>query len=505
VISRSEYQHLIRASHVYSGAVRTPLDKAPHLSELCGAAVWLKREDLQPIFSFKLRGAFNYMASLPQKELVKGVAAASAGNHAQGVALSAKILETHAVIVVPLATPEIKQKAIRDLGSELICHGDTFGEAYEHARALAHERGLTFVHPYDEPLVIAGQGTIGLELLDQCRQQPDAVFVPVGGGGLISGIGLAIKDRWPETKLIGVEPKGACAMKQSLAQGKRILLDQVDMLADGVAVKQVGEETLRLCTDLIDEIVLVDGDEICAGVKQIFEDRRAVTEPSGALAWAGMKKWCAENDAVGKNLVAILSGANTGFDRLRYIAERAQIGEEHEGVLAISIPEKPGAFRTLCAHLGSHNITEFNYRMGEAEKAVVYAGIAIKERSELSEVAAQLKQKGYGSVDLTDDDIAKTHIRHMVGGRTTAAEGERVFHFHFPERQGALSHFLNHLPENWSITLFHYRCHGSVRARVLAGILTPDGMNDRLNEFLDEVHFPVKEVTSDPAIRLFLQ
>ncbi len=503
-LTHEEYQHLIRASHVYSGALRTPLDQAPHLSNLCGNTVWLKREDLQPIFSFKLRGAFNFMASLPQKQLAKGVVAASAGNHAQGVALSAKKLQTKAVIVVPIGTPEIKQTAIKALGAELILHGDTYMEAEQHARSVGEERSLVFVHPYDDPKVIAGQGTVGLEMAEQCPVEPDAVFAPIGGGGLIAGIALAVKQAWPNTKVIGVEPDDACAMKLSMESGQRVVLDRVGLLADGVAVKQVGEETFRLCKDLVDEVITVNGDEICAAVKQIFEGRRAIAEPAGALAWAGIHKWAQVNGESGKNLVGVLSGANTGFDRLRYIGERALIGEGHEGVLAIIIPERAGAFRELSRLFGSHSVTEFNYRMGDPNKAVVYAGIEIRERSELDEIIKALRANGYETHDLTDDEIAKTHVRHMVGGRAPLADGERIFHFDFPEKPNALGHFLDHL-EGWSISCFHYRSHGSEIGRVLAGFINTPGSQGSLDELLETVHYPATEVTDDPSIKLFLQ
>lgn len=503
-LSPPEYLRRMRASAVYNVAVRTALDPCPVLSRRIGNRVLLKREDQQPVFSFKLRGAYSLMARLDGEALERGVIAASAGNHAQGVALAAQRLGTHAVIVIPQTAPEIKQEAIRRLGAELVLHGDAYDDAYAHARKLAEERGLTFVHPYDDPDVIAGQGTIGLEIDDQHAGPIDAVFVPVGGGGLLAGIALALKQLRPETKIIGVEPEDSDALARSLAAGSRVTLDRVGIFADGVAVRTPGEETFRICQELVDGVVVVSNDEISAAVKEVFEDRRAVLEPAGALAYAGLRAYAARHGLREQTLVAIASGANLNFDRLRSIAERAQIGEHHEAILAVTIPERPGAFRHLCATLGTRNVTEFNYRMGDPERAAVFVGVQVRHADERTGLLDLLTQEGYTAYDLTDDEIAKTHVRHMVGGRSPFATHERVFHFDFPERAGALSGFLQRLGSAFNISLFHYRNHGAERGRVLCGIQVPPGSEDEFARFLAEVGYDYTEHTHSPALGLFL-
>lgn len=502
-LSREDYLRRMRASAVYGVAERTPLDFAPVLSRRLGNGVWIKREDQQPVFSFKLRGAFAMMARLDAEALEKGVIAASAGNHAQGVALAAQRLGARATIVVPRTAPEIKQEAIRRLGAELLLHGDAYDEAYAHARLLAQERGLTFVHPYDHPDVIAGQGTVGLEIAEQRRGPLDAVFVPVGGGGLLAGVALALKATRPETRVIGVEPEDSDALSQSLAAGRRVTLEQVGLFADGVAVRTPGEETFRIVQDLVDEVVVVSNDAICAAVKEIFEDRRAVLEPAGALAYAGLRAYAEREGLREKALVAIASGANLNFDRLRHIAERAQVGEQHEAVFAVKIPERPGSFRRLCAALGERAITEFNYRMSDEDQAVVFAGFQVRDALERHALLASLGREGYEALDLTEDEVAKTHLRHMVGGRADAPH-ERVFHFDFPERTGALAQFLNGLGDTWNISLFHYRNHGSERGQVLCGIQTPPSTSAEFDRFLTRLGYGYQEQTASAALRLFL-
>lgn len=499
-----EYLQRMRASAVYNVAIRSSLDPCPVLSRRLGNRVYLKREDQQPVFSFKLRGAYSLMARLDPAALERGVIAASAGNHAQGVALAAQRLGAHATIVIPRTAPEIKQEAIRRLGADLVLHGDSYDEAYAHARMLSESRNLTFVHPYDHPDVIAGQGTIGLEIDEQHPGPLDAIFVPVGGGGLISGIALAIKQLRPETKVIGVEPADSDALQRSLAAGRRVTLDRVGIFADGVAVKTPGEETFRICQDWVDEVIVVSNDEICAAVKELFEDRRAVLEPSGALAYAGLRAYAERHALRGASLVAIASGANLNFDRLRTIAERAQIGEHHEAVFAVTIPERPGAFRQLCSVLGDRSVTEFNYRMGDPDRAVVFVGVQVRDAEERKALSERLNEEGYVAYDLTDDEIAKTHVRHMVGGRSPHAHHERVFHFDFPERSGALGEFLNRLGGAWNISLFHYRNHGAERGRVLCGIQVPPETDAEFARFLSDVGYDYSEQTDSPALKLFL-
>lgn len=499
------YLEKILTARVYDVAQETPLDFAPNLSRRLGNRVWLKREDEQPVFSFKLRGAYNKMAQLPQATLARGVITASAGNHAQGVALAARKLGARAVIVMPVMTPQIKINAVRNLGGEALLHGDNYDAAYEHARALAAQQGLTYVHAYDDPDVIAGQGTVGMEILKQGPDDISAVFVPVGGGGLIGGIAAYVKNVRPSIKVIGVEPDDADAMDRSLKAGERVLLEHVGIFADGVAVRQVGEETFRLARELVDEIVLVDSDEICAAIKDVFEDTRSIMEPAGALAAAGLKRYVQRERLTGKDLVAICSGANMNFDRLRHVSERAEIGERREAVIAVTIPEQPGSFRRFCAALGNHNITEFNYRYSDAKQAHVFVGLQVDEGGgDVERVLLALRERGYAPVDMTDNEMAKLHVRHLVGGRAPNAVNEIVYRFEFPERPGALMNFLNRMGETWNISLFHYRNHGADFGRVLVGLQVPPRDSDAFRRFLDALGYPYVEETGNPAYRMFL-
>jgi len=481
----------------------------PGLSRKLGAQVSLKREDLQPVFSFKLRGAYNKMAGLDAQQRAAGVICASAGNHAQGVALSARHLGCRAVIVMPVTTPSIKVAAVKRLGGEVVLHGDNFDEAYIHSRQLMEREGLTFIHPYDDPEVIAGQGTIGVELL---RQHPgmDAVFLPIGGGGLAAGIAAYIRFVAPGVKLIGVEPEDAACMAQAIAKGERVVLKQVGLFADGVAVRQAGEETFRLCRELLDEVVTVDTDEICAAIKDIFDDTRAIAEPAGAVGLAGLKKYAARaqvaNLAANQSLVAILSGANMNFDRLRHVAQRAEIGEQREALLAVTIPEEPGSYRRFIETLGARAVTEFNYRYAVGGAAHIFVGVQLnsgaKERHSIIET---LEAQGYAVTDMTDNEMAKLHARYMVGGRTAELANERLFRFQFPERPGALLQFLRGMSSGWNISLFHYRNHGSDYGRVLAGIQVPSAESAEFEAYLDRLGYPYTEETDNPAYRLFLR
>jgi threonine dehydratase len=498
------YLKKILNAKVYDVARETPLDYAPILSRRSGNRVWLKREDEQPVFSFKCRGAYNKMAHLGAKELKKGVIAASAGNHAQGVALAAARLGTSAVIVMPRTTPQIKVDAVRGLGGKVVLHGDNYDAAYEHARRLGAKRKLTFVHPYDDPDVIAGQGTIGMEILKQHAGALDAVFVPVGGGGLISGIAVYLKQLRPGVKIIGVEPEDADAMDRSLKAGKRVRLDHVGIFADGVAVRQVGAETFRLCRQYVDEMVIVSNDEICAAIKDIFEDRRSILEPAGALAYAGLKRYVGQKRLKGKHLIAIASGANVNFDRLRYVAERAEIGERREAILAVTIPERAGALKRFCAILGDHSVTEFNYRFADPQAAHIFVGLQVREAEKISRLVAALKHHGYPTLDLTDNEMAKLHIRHMVGGRAPNAHDEILYRFEFPERPGALMNFLTKMGGGWNISLFHYRSHGADFGRVLVGMQVPARDKQKFRKFLDSLGYEYVEETGNPAYKLFL-
>ncbi|HQT26123.1 MAG TPA: threonine ammonia-lyase, biosynthetic [Burkholderiales bacterium] len=499
-----DYLEKILTARVYDVAIETPLEPAPNLSSRLNNRLLVKREDMQHVFSFKLRGAYNKIVKLPRKSLEKGVIAVSAGNHAQGVALAAEKLGIHASVVMPVTTPAIKVQAVAARGAEVVLHGDTYDEAYAHSLELAKERGLTMVHPYDDPEVIAGQGTIAMEILRQQPQPIHAIFVPVGGGGLISGIAVYIKRLYPEIRIIGVEPVDADAMHRSLAAGKRVRLDQVGLFADGVAVRLVGEETFRLCREFVDEILLVSNDEICAAIKDVFEDTRSILEPAGALAIAGAKSYVEREKLKGKTLVAIASGANMNFDRLRYVAERAELGEKREAVLAVTIPEKPGSFKKFCTILGARNITEFNYRYADPSEAHVFVGVQVQGRQEAAKLLACLQENGLKTLDFTDNEMGKLHVRHMVGGHAPQVENEIIYRFEFPERPGALMQFLNSMSHNWNISLFHYRNHGTDYGRVLIGMQVPNGEMAEFRIFLDNLGYRFWAETDNPAYRLFL-
>ncbi len=502
---KTDYLLKILAARVYDVAIESPLEAAPAISRRTGNHILLKREDKQPIFSFKLRGAYNKMAHLSPEQLARGVICASAGNHAQGVALGAQKLGTTATIVMPVTTPRIKVSAVTLRGAKVILHGDSYHEAAQHAIALAKKQRLVFVHPYDDPLVIAGQGTIGMEILRQHQHPIDAIFVPVGGGGLIAGIAAYVKSLSPATRIIGVEPEDSNAMAASLKAGRRVTLPHVNIFADGVAVRQVGRETFRLCREFVDEMVLVDSDEICAAIKDTFEDTRTVVEPAGALALAGAKRWLARRRLKGKTVVVIACGANMNFDRLRFVAERAELGEHREAVLAVTIPERPGSFRELCELLGRRSVTEFNYRIAGAKEAHVFIGVAVSGREETERLIAQLDRAGLGAVDLSDNEMAKLHVRHLVGGRAPANAGEMIYRFEFPERPGALIHFLKRMGSGWNISLFHYRNHGADIGRVLVGLQVPDKDRRAFRKFLRELGYDYADESRNPAYRLFLK
>ncbi len=501
---RNDYLERILKARVYDVALETPLEPARALSERLQNRLLIKREDLQPVFSFKLRGAYNKMAALPRSRLARGVIAASAGNHAQGVALAAQRLRCRATIVMPVTTPRIKVDAVRARGAQVRLHGDSYAEAYAEAMRLKRSRALTFVHPYDDPVVIAGQGTVGMEIVRQHPGALDAIFVPVGGGGLISGIAAYVKRVRPSVRMIGVEPADADAMTRSLKAGRRVRLEHVGLFADGVAVKEVGRETFRLCRELVDEMVLVDTDEMCAAIKDVFEDTRVVLEPAGALAVAGAKAWVERHGARGKTLVAVASGANTNFDRLRFIAEEAELGEHREAVLAVTIPERPGSFRKFCVTLGGSNITEFNYRIADSRDAHIFVAIEVDGRAQSARIVKNLRKHGLTTLDLSDNEMAKLHVRHMVGGRAPFAKDELLYRFEFPERPGALMQFLSHMRSDWNISLFHYRNHGADYGRVLVGIQVPKSEMRQFRAFLRELGYPYADETRNPAYRLFL-
>ncbi len=500
----NEYLKRILNARVYDVAVESPLEAAPNLSRRINNHLLLKREDMQQVFSFKLRGAYNKMAQLGPAQLKRGVITASAGNHAQGVALAAQKLDCKAVIVMPSTTPHIKVQAVTNRGAKVVLHGDSYAEAYAHALKLEKKDRLTFVHPYDDPDVIAGQGTIGMEILRQHTQPIHAIFVAVGGGGLISGIAAYVKQLRPEIKVIGVQPVDADAMSRSLKAKRRITLEHVGLFADGVAVKQVGTETLRLCRELVDEIILVDTDATCAAIKDVFEDTRSILEPSGALAIAGAKQYVAREKLKGKTLVAVACGANMNFDRLRFIAERAEIGEQREALLAVTIPETPGSFRKFCSLLGKRNITEFNYRYADPKAAQVFVGIQVRDPSETGTLIKKLRAGKLATLDLSDNEMAKLHVRHLVGGRAPAAKDEILFRFEFPERPGALMKFLNSMSHSWNISLFHYRNHGADYGRVLVGMQVPHQDKKALREFLGTLGYRYWDESDNPAYRLFL-
>ncbi|WP_373507835.1 threonine ammonia-lyase, biosynthetic [Thiocapsa sp.] len=498
------YIERILRARVYDVAHETPLTHAPQLSLRIDNEVFLKREDLQPVFSFKLRGAYNKLIHLDPDVRARGVIAASAGNHAQGVALGAAKLGVPATIVMPRTTPAIKVRSVRRLGGKAILHGDSYDEAYTHAMTLVAERGLTFLHPFDDPDVIAGQGTIGMEILRQHPVPPYAIFVPVGGGGLIAGVAAYVKWLMPEVRIIGVEPEEAPTLHASLAAGRRVELAQVGLFADGVAVKLIGEETFRIARERVDEVILVGTDEICAAIKDIFDDTRGIAEPAGALAVAGMKRYVETHRIKGEHLIAIESGANVNFDRLRHIAERAELGERREALLAVEIPERPGSFLTFCRVIGRRQITEFNYRYADAAKAQVFVGVELaRGDEERAELIMRLGEKGFGVLDMTDNETAKLHIRYMVGGHAEGVEDETLVRFEFPERPGALLDFLSALGKRWNITLFHYRNHGAAYGRVLMGAQVPPIEAEAFREALDTLGYQYWEETENPAYRIF--
>ena len=502
---KNDYLKRILAARVYDVAIESPLDPTPALSGRLGNNLLLKREDLQEVHSFKLRGAYNKMAHMAPADLKRGVICASAGNHAQGVALAAQRLNAPATIVMPVTTPRIKIDACVRRGANVILHGDTYHEASLHAHELARKKKLTYVHPYDDPLVIAGQGTIGMEILRQYQHPIHAIFVPVGGGGLIAGIASYVKQLSPQTKIIGVEPVDANAMYLSLKQGRRVKLSHVNLFADGVAVKQVGVETFRIARKLVDEVILVDTDEICAAIKDIFEDTRSIVEPSGGLAVAGAKRFVEREKIKGKTLVALACGANMNFDRLRFVAERAEVGERHEAIFAVSIPEQRGSFKRFCELIGPRNVTEFSYRISTADEAHIFIGLQISSRNDIAKLKANFGRHHFRPIDLTDDELAKTHIRHLVGGRSPLARDELIYRFEFPERPGALMRFLTSMNPGWNISLFHYRNHGADYGRILVGIQVPAGERPAFRKFLKSLGYAYTEETSNPAYRLFLQ
>ncbi|MGJ7510798.1 threonine ammonia-lyase, biosynthetic [Variovorax sp. GT1P44] len=509
-LTPADYLKKILNARVYDVAVESALEPARALSARLGNTVLLKREDQQPVFSFKLRGAYNKMAHLSAEQLAKGVICASAGNHAQGVALGAHRLGARAVVVMPVTTPQLKVDAVRALGGEVHLHGDSYSDAYVYALEQQKQQGLTFVHPFDDPDVIAGQGTIAMEILRQHQSPLDAVFVAIGGGGLISGVANYIKAVRPEIKVIGVQMSDSDAMMQSVAAHERVTLSDVGLFSDGTAVKLVGEETFRVASQLVDEFITVDTDAVCAAIKDVFIDTRSIVEPAGALAVAAIKQYVEARGTRGETYAAILCGANMNFDRLRFVAERAEVGEEREGLFAVTIPEERGSFRRFCELVGqlpgaSRNVTEFNYRISDSKEAHVFVGLTTTTRGESKTIADTFVAHGFGAIDLTHDELAKEHIRHLVGGRTGLAHDERLLRFVFPERPGALLKFLSLLRPNWNISLFHYRNQGADYGRILVGLQVPSADNAAFDEFLQALGYPFVEETANPAYRLFLQ
>ena len=496
---------LILTSRVYDAAIETPLDEAPLLSAALGNRVLLKREDLQPVFSFKIRGAYNRIAHLSEAERSRGVIAASAGNHAQGVAYSARMLQIPAVIVMPATTPQIKVDAVAGYGARIVLHGDNYSEAAEHCERLVAETGMVFIHPFDDELVIAGQGTVADELLRQSAGKLDAVFVPVGGGGLIAGMAAYFKALRPDVRIIGVEPQDADAMARSLEAGRRVHLESVGIFADGVAVREVGRLTFDLCRKHVDEIVRVDTDELCSAIKSVYQATRTIVEPAGALGLAGLIKWVHRDKAVGQTLVAINSGANMNFDRLRYVAERTLVGEKKEALFAVTIPEQPGSLKRFCQDMvDGRNITEFNYRLSRRDHAHIFVGITVHDEEERKIFGKRMAEAGFANLDLTDNELAKTHIRYMVGGRSAAAGRERLYRFWFPERPGALGKFLDAMGADWNISLFHYRTQGGEFGRVLIGLEIPEADDDKFQQFLGNLGYRYENESHNTAYRLFL-
>jgi threonine dehydratase len=503
---QENYVDRILKAKVYDVAVETSLEAAPRLSRRLDNRILFKREDLQPVFSFKIRGAYNKIAQLSPISAQRGVICASAGNHAQGVALGARTRGIPAVIVMPLTTPEIKVQAVGDFGGEIVLHGDDYDQAYEHAIELGRERGLVFVHPFDDPDVIAGQGTIAMEILRQQHGDGiDAIFVPVGGGGLIAGIAAYAKSLYPRIKIIGVEPEDAAGMYESLRAGKRVTLDRVGIFADGVAVRRVGEETFRLARQYVDEIILVTTDQICAAIQDIFQDTRSIAEAAGALAVAGIKKYVARENCTARTLIAINGGANMNFDRLRYVAERADLGAQREALFAVEMPEAPGSFLRFCELLGRQSVTEFSYRYGDVQAAQIFVSLALTQgKLERDGLLQSIAAAGFAVRDMTDNEMAKLHVRYMVGGRARGLADERLYRFEFPERPGALLKFLQAIGGGWNISLFHYRNHGSDYGRVLAGIQVPVETRTDFLLHLNELHYAYTEETDNPAYKIFL-
>src|ERR1700735_656989 len=503
---QENYVDRILKAKVYDVAVETSLEAAPRLSRRLDNRILFKREDLQPVFSFKIRGAYNKMAQLSPISAQRGVICASAGNHAQGVALAAKTRGIPALIVMPLTTPDIKVRAVADMGAEIVLHGDDYDGAYEHAVGLARDRALVFVHPFDDPDVIAGQGTVAMELLRQHHgDEIDAIFVPVGGGGLISGIASYVKALYPRIKIIGVEPEDSAGMYESLRAGKRITLERVGTFADGVAVRRVGEEPFKLARQYVDEILLVTTDQICAAIQDIFQDTRSIAEPAGALAVAGIKKYVARENCSARTLIAVNCGANMNFDRLRYVAERADIGAQREALFAVQMPETPGSFLRFCELLGKRSVTEFDYRYRESKTAQLFVGLALEQgRVERDALLAQIIAAGFAARDMTDNEMAKLHVRYMVGGHAHGLADEKLYRFEFPERPGALLRFLQAIGTQWNVSLFHYRNHGSDHGRVLAGIQVPEGTHTDFLLHINELQYAYTEETDNPAYRLFL-
>ncbi len=512
-LTTTDYLKQVLTARVYDVAVESHLDPARALSRRLHNKVLLKREDQQPVFSFKLRGAYNKMAHLTPEQLKSGVICASAGNHAQGVSLAAHRLGTRAVIVMPVTTPQLKVDAVKTLGGEVVLAGESYSDAYEHAVELQREQGLTFIHPFDDPLVIAGQGTVAMEILRQHQGPLDAVFVAIGGGGLISGVASYIKAVRPEIKVIGVQMADSDAMAQSVAAGKRITLADVGLFADGTAVKLAGEETFRITRELVDEFIRVDTDAVCAAIKDVFIDTRSIVEPSGAMAVAAIKQYVATHKTKGETYAAILSGANMNFDRLRFVAERAEVGEEREALFAVTIPEEHGSFRRFCEGIGqlpggARNVTEFNYRISDAAsagQAHVFVGLTTHTKGESPRIAAAFERQGFATLDLTRDELAKEHVRYMIGGHSSLARDERLLRFVFPERPGSLMKFLNLMRPNWNISLFHYRNQGADYGHILVGMQVPETDDQAFTNFLDELSYPCVEETNNPAYRLFLK
>ncbi|MDY7536015.1 threonine ammonia-lyase, biosynthetic [Pseudomonas sp. Bout1] len=500
-----QYVKKILTSRVYDVAVETPLQTARQLSERLGNKVWLKREDLQPVFSFKIRGAYNKLTQLTAEERARGVVTASAGNHAQGLALAAKVLGVKATIVMPKTTPEIKVEGVRSRGGKVVLHGDSFPEALAYSLKLVDEKGYVYIHPYDDPHTIAGQGTVAMEILRQHPGPLDAIFVPVGGGGLIAGIAAYVKYLRPEIKIIGVEPDDSNCLQAAMAAGERVVLPTVGLFADGVAVAQIGQHTFDICKDYVDEVITVSTDEICAAIKDIYDDTRSITEPAGALGVAGIKKYVETRGITGQTLVAIDSGANVNFDRLRHVAERAELGEGREAIIAVTIPEKPGSFKAFCEAVGKRQITEFNYRYHSGREAHIFVGVQTHpENDPRSALIASLTSQGFPVLDLTENELAKLHIRHMVGGHAAHVSDEVVFRFEFPERPGALFNFLNKLGGRWNISMFHYRNHGAADGRVVAGLQVPADERHLVPAALQAIGYPYWDESDNPAYQLFL-